>query len=72
VTDTWTGDGHTRTFPLGCVSDIPIIVSENGECYYVARHDVDTGFRWSYDQNAHALRVDVAQPAPVLGCVIEA
>lgn len=71
VTDGFTGDGSTKTFPLHYVPAVqPGNLTENGTTWAVGVHGVDTGYRWYYRASDNALVVDAAQSAPSNGHLI--
>jgi hypothetical protein len=70
VTDSFLGDGTTKTFALHYVpSAAPGYVSENSVSYPVAPYG-STGYRWYYNSADQTMVVDAAAAAPTNGHVI--
>jgi hypothetical protein len=61
--DSWEGDGKQTVFTISEPLTPPTEVAEGAEVYPIMTHDVDRGFRWSYDAARHALIVDGDPPA---------
>jgi hypothetical protein len=71
VTDGFTGDGSTKTFPLHYIPAVaPGNLTENGTTWAVGVYGVDTGYRWYYRSSDQALVVDAALSAPANGHII--
>jgi hypothetical protein len=71
VSDTFLGDGTTKTFALHYTPSVtPGSIVENGVTYPVATFGA-TGYRWYYRISDNAMVVDAAAAAPTNGHVIE-
>jgi hypothetical protein len=72
VSDTFLGDGTTKTFPLHYTPSVtPGSIVENGVTEAVATYGA-TGYRWYYRSSDNAMVVDASEAAPTNGHVIDA